>query len=53
MNFQPVLEQIDAEMRPLLGLAEKIASYIPALARVPVAQLGTALRTRAADPRQH
>ena len=46
MNFQPVLEQIDAEMRPLLGLAGKIASYIPALARVPVTQFGIALRTR-------
>ena len=33
-------------MRPLLGLAGKIASYIPALARVPVTQYGIALRTR-------
>lgn len=45
MNFQPVLEQIDAEIRPLFGLDGKVASYIPALARVPAAQFGIALRT--------
>jgi len=45
MNFQPVLDQIDAEIRPLLGLDGTVASYIPALARVPANQFGIALRT--------
>jgi len=45
MNFQPVLEQINAEIRPLFGLGGTVASYIPALARVPAAQFGIALRT--------
>jgi len=45
MNFQPVLDQINAEIRPLLGQNGKVASYIPALARVPAAQFGIALRT--------
>lgn len=45
MNFQLVLDQIDAEIRPLFGLAGKVASYIPALARVPATQFGIALRT--------
>ena len=46
MNFQTVLDQIDAEIRPLLGAAGKVASYIPALARVPAGRFGIALRTR-------
>ena len=45
MNFQPVLDEIDAEIRPLLGAEGQVASYIPALARVPAAQFGIALRT--------
>lgn len=45
MNFQPVLDEIDAELRPLLGRAGTVASYIPALARVPAAHFGIALRT--------
>ncbi|RYF62580.1 MAG: glutaminase A, partial [Comamonadaceae bacterium] len=44
MNFQPVLDEIDAEIRPQLGAAGTVASYIPALARVPAAQFGIALR---------
>jgi len=44
MNFQPVLDEIDAEIRPLLG-AGKVADYIPALARVPAQRFGIALRT--------
>jgi glutaminase len=46
MEFQPLLEDIVATLRPQLGQAGKVASYIPALARVPPAQLGIALRTR-------
>ncbi|MDM0107197.1 glutaminase [Variovorax sp. J22R24] len=46
MNFQPVLDQINAEMRPLLGAEGAVASYIPALARIPANQFGIALRTR-------
>jgi glutaminase len=45
MNFQTVLDEIDAEIRPLLGAAGKVASYIPALARVPAERFGIALRT--------
>lgn len=46
MQFQPLLEEIVATLRPELGHAGQVASYIPALARVPAAQLGIALRTR-------
>ena len=46
MNFQPILDDIHAEIRPLLGTDGAVASYIPALARVPVVQFGIALRTR-------
>lgn len=46
MQFQPLLEEIIATLRPELGRAGEVASYIPALARVPAAQLGIALRTR-------
>lgn len=45
MNFQPVLDAIEAELRPLLGAEGQVASYIPALARVPARQFGIALRT--------
>ncbi len=45
MNFQPLLDEINEEIRPLLGQAGTVASYIPALARVPAQQFGIALRT--------
>jgi glutaminase len=45
MNFQSVLDEIDAEIRPQLGREGRIADYIPALARVPANQFGIALRT--------
>jgi glutaminase len=45
MHFQPILDEIDAELRPLLGQGGTVASYIPALARVPAQQFGIALRT--------
>ena len=46
MNFQLILDDINAELRPLLGrVGGKVASYIPALARVSPAQFGIALRT--------
>jgi glutaminase len=43
--FQPVLDEIVAELRQQLGQAGHVANYIPALARVPAAQFGIALRT--------
>ena len=46
MDYQRLLDDIDAELRPLLGASGRVASYIPALARVPAAQFGIALRTR-------
>jgi glutaminase len=46
MNFQDILEGIDADVRLLLGAEGSVASYIPALARVPMRQFGIALRTR-------
>ena len=49
MDFQALLDRIDADLRPLLGQEGKVASYIPALARVPVAQFGIALRTCAGE----
>lgn len=45
LHFQPLLEEIVATLRPHLGRAGHVASYIPALARVPAAQFGIALRT--------
>ena len=45
MDFQALLDEIDADLRPLLGQEGKVASYIPALARVPIARFGMALRT--------
>lgn len=44
-DFQRVLAEIDAAIRPQLGREGKVASYIPALARVPAARFGIALRT--------
>ncbi|MDM0008481.1 glutaminase [Variovorax sp. J22G73] len=51
MKFQPVLDEIVATLRPQIaqcGQGEhhgKVASYIPALARVDARQFGIALRT--------
>lgn len=45
MDYQRLLEEIVDELRPLLGRDGKVASYIPALACVPAARLGIALRT--------
>jgi len=46
MHFQPLLEEIVATLRPELGQAGQVASYIPALARVGASHFGIALRTR-------
>ncbi|MCE4557455.1 glutaminase [Pelomonas cellulosilytica] len=46
MDFQPILDEIDDELRPMLGTAGgTVARYIPALARVSPLQFGIALRT--------
>ena len=45
MQFQPILDDIVAALAPELGAAGQVADYIPALARVPAAQFGMALRT--------
>jgi len=45
MQFQAILDDIVATLRPQLGAQGQVASYIPALARVPAAQFGIALRT--------
>ena len=45
MDFQTVLDDINTQIRPLLGQGGKVASYIPALARVSPQQFGIALRT--------
>lgn len=44
MNYQSVLQDIAAEVAPLIGQG-KVADYIPALACVPITQFGIALRT--------
>jgi glutaminase len=44
MHFQPILDAIAEEVRPLTAKG-KVARYIPALARVPVDQFGIALCT--------
>jgi glutaminase len=44
-RFQPILDQIVATLTPELGKEGKVATYIPALARVPAHQFGIALRT--------
>ena len=45
MDFQTLLDDISAQIRPLLGTGGRVASYIPALARVSAHQFGIALRT--------
>ena len=45
MNFQSILDDITAQIQPILGKGGKVASYIPALARVPAHHFGIALRT--------
>jgi glutaminase len=45
MDYQDILEDIDAQIRPLLGKEGRVASYIPALARISPLQFGIALRT--------
>ncbi len=45
MDFQAVLDDITAQIKPLLGTGGQVASYIPALARVSPLQFGMALRT--------
>lgn len=45
MDFQAVLNEITAEIYPLLGASGQVASYIPALARVSPQHFGIALRT--------
>jgi len=49
MSFQPLLDDIVATLRPRLGAEGKVASYIPALARVPAERFGIALRTHDGD----
>jgi glutaminase len=46
MDFQRILDDIHAELRPLMGQGGQVAHYIPALARVSPEQFGIALRTR-------
>ena len=45
MDYQAILDDIHAQIRPLLGSGGRVASYIPALARVSPLQFGIALRT--------
>lgn len=45
MDFQAILDDIAGQVRPLLGTEGKVASYIPALARISPHQFGMALRT--------
>ena len=45
IDFQQVLDDIDAAIRPQLGREGKVADYIPALARIRADQFGIALRT--------
>lgn len=45
MNFQAILDDIVATVKPQLGAQGQVASYIPALARVSPQQFGVALRT--------
>lgn len=50
MDFQLILDEINDELRPLLPqVGGKVASYIPALARVSPLQFGIALRTCAGE----
>ena len=52
MDFQGILDEINTELRPLMGQGGKVASYIPALARVAPTQFGIALRTCAGETAQ-
>jgi glutaminase len=52
MNFQTILDDIHAELRPRLGQGGQVARYIPALARVSPHQFGIALRTCAGEVAQ-
>lgn len=52
MDFQLVLDQINAELRPRMGQGGQVARYIPALARVSPLQFGIALRTRDGETAQ-
>jgi glutaminase len=45
MDYQTILDDINTQIRPLLGTQGKVASYIPALARVSPHQFGMALCT--------
>ncbi|MEO7055291.1 MAG: glutaminase [Caldimonas sp.] len=45
MDYQRVLTEIHEALRPSLGREGRVASYIPALARVPADRFGIALRT--------
>ncbi len=45
MQLQPILEDIVRTLQPQLGVEGQVATYIPALERVPAAQFGIALRT--------
>jgi len=45
MDLQAILHDIDATLRPRLGQAGTVASYIPALARVSPHQFGIAVHT--------
>ena len=49
MTYQFLLDEIAAELSPQAGREGQVASYIPALARVPAAQFGIALRTCAGE----
>ncbi len=46
MDFAPILDEIASTLRPQAGQQGRVASYIPALARVRGDQFGIALRTR-------
>ena len=48
MDYQAILEEIHAEVEPLLEMGE-VASYIPELARVPATKFGMALITHSGD----
>ena len=45
MDFQAILDDIAEQIKPLLGGEGRVASYIPALARVSPRHFGIALRT--------
>jgi glutaminase len=46
LDYQPILDDIAEELAPLAGRDGRVATYIPALARVPATHFGIALRTR-------